>query len=318
MEIFLAALIAVATMLAYAVPGFITVKLGLIKPHSISAFAVILMYVCQPSLTINSLINAEYSWDYFKQVLIFFAVAFMLQILMISIFYFIFKKKGKEDIKYRIATIAVGFGNVGFMGVPLLEAIMPEEVRAQSLMLSVMFLIGLNMIGWTVGLGVITQDKKYFSIKKVILNPAMVGLAIGLPIFFTGATVPAPIADMIFIVGKMSTVISMLIIGMRLATIDIKTMFGDPLLYAVVGVKQIIMPLIGMLIIWFLPLDLFVRQALFILAAAPVASIVLNFSELSGEGQKSAANFVLVGTLFSIVTIPMLSLLMNVLPNIYA
>ena len=318
MEIFLASLIAIATMLCYAIPGVITVKTGLIKPSSITAFVVIQMYVCQPCLTINSLISATYSWDYFQQVLIFFAVALLLQVVMLAVFYVIFKKKGENDIRFRIATIATSFGNVGFMGVPLLEAIMPEEVRSQSLMLSVMFLIGLNMLGWTIGSSIITRDKKYISIKKVLLNPAMIGLAIGMPIFFSGLTVPETIVNMVSLVGRMSTFLSMLIIGMRLATVKIKDMFSDPLVYGVVGIKQIIMPLIGLVLIWFLPLDIYVRQALFILAAAPVASIVLNFSELLGEGQEMAANVVLVSTISSIITIPLLSLIMNVMPNIYA
>ncbi len=318
MEIFLASLISIGTMLCYSIPGYITVKTNLIKPTSISAFVVVQMYVCQPCLTINSLISATYSWDYFKQVLIFFAIAFLLQVIMLVVFYFVFRKKGAEDVRYRIATIATSFGNVGFMGVPLLEAIMPEEVRGQSLMLSVMFLIGLNVLGWTVGSSIITRDKKYISIKKVLLNPAMIGLMIGLPIFFSGVTVPEPIANMISLVGRTSTFIAMLIIGMRLATVKVREMFSDPLVYGVVGLKQILMPLIGLVLVWFLPLDIYVRQALFLLAAAPVASIVLNFSELLGEGQKMSANVVLVSTLTSIISIPLLSLIMNVMPNIYA
>ena len=314
----LAALIAVVTMICYAVPGFITVKAGLIKPTSISSFAVILMYVCQPCLTINSLIRADYSWDYFQQVLIFFAVSFLLQCIMLATFYFVFKKKGEHDVKFRIATVATSFGNVGFMGVPLLEAMIPEEFKTQSLLLSVMFLIGLNILGWTVGSGIITRDKKHISFKKVLFNPAMIGLAIGLPIFFTGVTLPDVVVDFTSVLGRMATVLSMLIVGMRLATVKIKAMLSDPLIYGVIGIKQILMPMIGAIIIWFLPLDLFVRQSMIILAAAPVASIVLNFSELLGEGQESAADIVVVSTLLSLVTIPLISLVMNVLPNIYA
>ena len=57
MEFFITTLIAVATMLVYAVPGYISVKAKLIKPESISAFAVVLMYVCSPCLTVYS-VNA--------------------------------------------------------------------------------------------------------------------------------------------------------------------------------------------------------------------------------------------------------------------
>lgn len=314
MEMFIAALIAVGTMFVYAVPGYATVKLGMIKKDSIRAFAVILMYVCQPCLTISSLLKATYSWEYFKQVLVFFAVAFALQILMLTVFYFVFKKRGVENVKYRVASIATAFGNVGFMGVPLLEAIFPPEIASQAMILSVAFLIGLNLLGWTVGSYIVSQDKQYISVKKTLLNPIIFGLLIGLPIFFTGWKVPVPIANMIHLLGKMSTPMCMIILGMRLATVSVKSIFIDPFQYLIIAIKQVVMPLIALVMIWWLPLDLFIRQTMFILAAAPVASLVLNFSELIGEGQETAANLVLLGTGISVVTIPLLTLLLNVMP----
>ena len=45
----------------------------------------------------------------------------------------------------------------------------------------------------------------------------------------------------------------------------------------------------------------------------PVASVVLNFAEIAGEGQKKAASLVLLGTILSIVTLPLMMLLLPVL-----
>jgi len=54
------------------------------------------------------------------------------------------------------------------------------------------------------------------------------------------------------------------------------------------------------------------------LAATPVASITLNFAEMLGKGQKTAANLVLLGTILSLLTLPLMALIMNAVPDIYA
>ena len=92
-QIVLITLISVGIMLAYAVPGFATIKSKLIKPDAIPAFATILMYVCQPCLTIYSLNNVDYSWDLFKTMLIFFGISFAIQLAFIVVFFLIFKNK---------------------------------------------------------------------------------------------------------------------------------------------------------------------------------------------------------------------------------
>lgn len=318
MQVLITTAIAVATMLAYAIPGFLTVKFKLIKAESISAFSVVLMYICQPMLTITSFLNATFSLDFLWQMVVAFVLAAVLQFGVIIIAYFCLKKKYDEDIKYRVATVATAFGNCGFMGVPLLQAIMPEAVRGNAVVLSVMFLLGLNLIGWTFASYLISGDKKFISAKKAFLNPAMFGLVIGLPLFICGVQLPKEVFTCVELLGKMTTPLCMLILGMRLATITPKEMFCSPFQYAVIGVKQIVMPMIGMLLVWFIPLDFYVRQSLFILAATPVASITLNFAEMLGKGQKTAANLVLLGTLLSVLTLPLMAVIMNVVPDIYA
>jgi len=269
------------------------------------------MFVCQPCLTINSLIGATFTWDYFQEVLIFFAVSLLIQVLFMAVFYALFKGRGNSDIKYRIGIIATSFGNVGFMGVPLIEAIMPGNDEA--ILLSVMFLIGLNILSWTVGSAIITNDRKYISLKKAFINPAIVGLVIGLPIFFTnsGQYIPEVIRDMISLVGRMSVPMCMIILGMRLASAKPRDLLLDPFKYLIIAIKQIAMPLVALAIIWFMPLELFVKQTMFILAAAPIASTVLNFAEMLDEGQETAANMVLLSTITSAISIPLLALSMS-------
>lgn len=310
MELFLITLTTVGIMLAYAIPGFVTVKTGIIKPQAISAFAVILMYVCQPCLTIYSLTRVEYSRDVFVRMMIFLALTFVLQAVVLGVYYLIFRKK-QDNVAVRISNVAVAFGNVGFLGVPLLESIFPDNPEV--LVYSTAFLIGMNLLGWTFASAIITRDKKYVSIKKAIFNPATVGLIIGLPLFFIGAKMPTQLDAMITLLGKMTTPLCMLIMGMRLAVNSPRSVFCRPMQYVVVVFKQVIFGLIALLLVWFLPLPTYFKETMFILACTPVASVVLNFAEMLGEGQETAANLVLLGTMSSIVTIPMMTLILTAL-----
>ena len=98
----------------------------------------------------------------------------------------------------------------------------------------------------------------------------------------------------------------MLIMGMRLASVPLKPIVTRKLNYLVLFLKQLIMPLLGLIVIFFLPIDTNMKLTFYIICCCPVASVVLNFSELLGQGQEMAANLVLLGTFSSIVTIPIM------------
>ena len=144
---FFAALTTVGVMLFYAVPGFLLVKSKLVASDGISAFAKLRMYVCSPMLVIYSFLNIEFSWALVGKMFIAFVFAISVMLLFVIIFSRVFK--GKPDAKYKIYTLATVFPNCAFMGVPILQAVLPEYPEA--LAFSVMFSMALNISAWTVG-----------------------------------------------------------------------------------------------------------------------------------------------------------------------
>lgn len=103
----------------------------------------------------------------------------------------------------------------------------------------------------------------------------------------------------------------MLVLGMRLATLPIKPLFTSPLQYLAVGVNQIVFPLLMRGVLTLLPVAAELKWCMYIMCACPVAAVVQNYAEILGEGQDVAANTVLLGTIASIVTLPLLALLLN-------
>ena len=303
---FFAALSTVGVMLFYAVPGFLLVKGKLVKSDGISNFAKLLMYVCSPMLVLYSFLNVKFSLNLVGKMVFAFFFAIGVMILFVVIFSFVFKKKS-NDARYRIYTLATVFPNCAFMGVPILQAVLPNYPEA--LAFSVMFSMALNISAWTVGSFVITRDKKYISVKKVLLNPQVFALIVAIPLFVWGVKLPTQIDSMVTLLGKMTTPLCMLIMGMRLACTPIKGIFLRPMQYAIIGFKQVVLPLLVFLVLLPLPLDPNMRASMYIIFACPVASVILSFAEMLGEGQETAANMVLLGTSLSALTIPIMCLL---------
>ena len=303
---FLIALGVVSTMLLYAMPGFIMIKTKIIKKDQISAFAKLLMYVCSPCLVFNSLTRNEFSVSLVKEMLIGFAFIFSAFLLGLLAFRFIFRKRS-HDVKYRIYNLATTLANCAFMGVPVLEALFPDY--PQAIAFSAMASMALNILGWSVASYIISQDKKYISVKKILLNPAVIALFVAIPFFVFKVEIPSLINNMIVLLAKMSTPLCMLIMGMRLACASLKKVFLVPSQYLIVAIKQIIFPLVAYLILLLLPLEEGMKSSIYILMACPVASVVLSFSEMIGEGQENASSLVLLGTLLSAITIPIMTLL---------
>ncbi|MFA6866372.1 MAG: AEC family transporter [Clostridia bacterium] len=297
----------VLIMFAYAIPGFLFVKSKMIKPEQIRAFSIVLLYLCSPCLTLYSFQKIQYSNQMVINMLIFFGISFAIQLIAMGILYLIFRKK-YDDARFRLITIGAAFGNIGFMGVPLLEALLPSYPEA--ITYSAIFVISMNLISWTLGCTILTRNKNHVSLKKIFINPTSLILLIALPLFFTSTSLPTAIYNPISLVGRMSTPICMLILGMRFATVKPKELFCDWTIYLTSALKLIAFPFLAFLVTHFLPISYPLKATMFILCCCPTASVVLNFAEIYKIGQKSAANTVLASTIFSMISIPLLLLVL--------
>ncbi len=303
-------IISVAIMLAFALPGYIFVKIGAIKAEGIRGFACVLMYFCQPFLTIYSFISVKYTPELGRNMGIVLAFAIGLQVLFLLIVFLIFRKKG--DNRPRIMAVAASFGNVGFMGVPLLQAVMPnfpEAISYSAIICTVMF-----VLSWSIGAKLIAGEGQKVSVVKMFVSPPIIGIIIALPLFFCNVELPAVLYNNVEILGRMTTPMCMLLLGMRFATVEKKSeVFTDPRLWITSGLKLVILPLLAFLVMFWIPIDSNIKKAVFILFCTPCASMTQNIAELYNNGQRFAANTVLNSTICCIATIPLLSFMLVLL-----
>lgn len=318
MSIFWITLGAVALMLAYALPGFLFVKTKLISPEQTVVFSKLLLFVCQPALvvystqqltkTINSgAVSASFMYKNIG-ICALFSLLLMLAFILVS---FVILKHRYSDVRFRIYTLSTIFGNVGFFGIPLIETMLPSHPEA--VIYSSVFSTLMNILAWTVASAIITGDKKYISVKKAVLNPAMLVLVPAVTLVILGIELPSAVNGAFTTLGRFSTPLCMIIMGMRLATVNLKELLGVPAQYVVSIIKNVGVGLISFALLYVLPIDPTLKKTAFILCCCPIANICINFAELLGKGQKSAANLVLISTIGSIVTMPLMLMLLKFL-----
>lgn len=294
----------VLTMIAYGVPGYLLVKTKQLGEDSIKVFAKFLLYVCQPALSLYTLGSVDSTPVLIRDLWIFFFLTLLAQVAIILLYSLVFRKKMKSDSAHRVCAVAGACGNVGFLGVPLLEYLIPgvPEVRVYS----AAFSISMNVIGWTLGLLMMTGDRKYIKLKALFLNPSVITFAISFSLFAFNIKFPELPAEYIETFGRMSTIVCMTVLGMRLATRRFLSIFSNYRIYLAALMKLIVSPIIIGIIFWFLPVNAELKNSAFILACCPGATMLQSLAETHGGDGETAANIVLSTSLLCIITIPLM------------
>lgn len=304
---FISVLKCAGTMLFFILVGYFLVKSGKASSDHAKSFSAFLLYACNPCLMISSFQAMDQSAENFRKSMIFFGVTLVLQMLFMLLLFAIFRRK-YNDAKYRILTMCATLGNVGFFGLPLVTGIFPSESIVACY--STLYVTSMNIIVFTMGVFLLTQNRKYISVKAAIVNPTTLSVIAGMALYLMKFTFPEAIGDTIWLMGKFTTPLCMIIIGFRLASMSLKEVFTAKFAYQASALKLLIFPVFAYALVYFLPfLDTTAKLCVFILSATPAGAINLTLAELHQCEQKPTANAVLMTTLFSLITVPALAML---------
>lgn len=309
---FKTAFLSVLVALMYMCPGYILGKAKKASAEHLSTMSAVLIYVLSPCMIVSSFFSMEFSWDALRDMGVFFLVSFAFEVAFLLSLFLILRKKFHIN-KYRMLAIGSALGNCGFFGMPLIQALLPDHPEVACY--SSIYVISMNILVFTAAVYCLTLDKKYISLHSAIINPAVLSLLVGLVLYIVGAPehIPGTCKNAIELLGKMTTPVCMLILGIRLSTIKFKELFSEPFVYLICGGKLILFPLISFAVAFFLPVPYAFKASLFILGAVPCASVILNMAEIHGKEQKMSANCILLSTLLCIFTIPAMSMLLTFL-----
>ena len=295
----------VSIMLGYMLIGFALSKCKMVTVSHAKSMSAILIYILGPAMIIRSFLNLTYTRDNLIKIGKYFLISLLAQIVFFAILYLFLHSK-YEDSRYRIMSIGGVLGNVGFLGMPVVASLFPDNPIV--LVYSSINVMSMNLIVFTIGTYMITNDKKYISIKSTIANPTTIAILIALPLFIGRIHFPAEIENSIALLGKMVTPMCMLILGMRLSQAKLREVFTRPFVYITCLLKLVIYPLVVLILVSWMPwIDATAKATAIVLAMMPSGAIIESLAELYECEQELSANVVLLTTILSVITIPLMT-----------
>ncbi len=200
-----------------------------------------------------------------------------------------------------IAAFAASFSNPGFFGVPLIVSSLSQG----AVFYVAAFIAFLNLLQWTYGVAIMTGEKAGLSFKKVITAPFMIAILIGLFFFLTGLKMPAMIGSVVSSIAALNTPLAMFTVGIYLAQTHLIAMIKRTKLYGISAVRLLLIPLCSLLLLSLVPASqMELKLAILIAAACPVGSNVAVYAQLHDKDYGYAVETVVISTIFSIITIP--------------
>lgn len=279
--------------------GFIFGRMGLLSGETLSQVSRILLYVVTPCIMINSF-EVERTPASQSQLVMALAVMAGLYVLYMVLSVLLFPREGEAH--RGIMRFAAVYGNAGFMGLPLIQSVMGDE----AMMVAVVGLAVFNTVTWTQGRALM-GGRGELAVKKVILNPGIIGFVVGIILYFTGWRFPSPVDKTVAYLGSLNTPLAMVVIGGQMAQADFLKVFSTKKLYLVSAVKLIAMPLLTALVLLPFRPDPVVYVASVILAGCPTAGATSLFAQSMGKDAALGAQQVTLSTLLCIATLPLMA-----------
>ena len=164
-------------MLILILIGAVLRKLKVITSNGTKEFASILLNIVTPALLIKAY-QIDFDIKVLKDILTGFGLSILIHIiyiLMSKVMFFGIK----DDYKRKVLKFTNIYSNAGFMGIPLVAATLGDS----GVLIASTYLASFNVIVWTHGLLLYSEDKKLLSFKGLLKNPGIIGVALALILF---------------------------------------------------------------------------------------------------------------------------------------
>lgn len=276
--------------------GLIARKLGIVSTEARKDLTSLVINIVLPCNIITSFIT-ELSTDLIKECVTVLLISVGIQIFSVVYGKVLYRKEStNRSMNLRYGIIC---SNAGFLGNPIAEGL----YGATGLMLASIYLIPQRIMMWSEGIAIYSgiSDKKE-TVKKVISHPCVLACIVGLILMLTRASVPAMILTPIQTIGRCNTALSMMVIGMILAEINIKDIVDKAVIIYTLQ-RLVIIPLIIYIILTILPISHLARGLSVILAAMPAGATTSMLASKYDRDPAFATKLVVFSTLCSIPAI---------------
>ena len=285
--------------------GFVANRLGIFDETTSKKLSRLIVTICQPALIISSLIKLPFTTDNLKLGLTTLGIGIIVHLLLSGIA-FLLCRPFRDIDEQKLIEFSIIFGNVGFIGFPILESLLGEK----GLFMGAFFIVSFHLVLWTWGIAIFARKRNdiKLTVKKIFINFGTVPCTIGILLFilkFVISEFPVYITTTLGYLGNMCTPVSMLIIGALIGRRNLIAFFTSWKAYYLSLLKLIITPVVVCIFIMLLGFNTEIVIFMSTVCALPTATMVSILAEMYNTKPEFSAQLVGMSSLLSIVTIPL-------------
>ena len=224
------------------------------------------------------------------------------------------KLSGGDPLNRGVYLYGLSFPNTGAIGMPLSLALLGTTGLFRFNLFLVMFSI--MTYAWGVGLFLDTERKnpiKRFFIH--LLNQVFVSMVIGMTLGALNAKtwMPSLVLNFVGDLGNIYAPLSLLLTGYTIADYPLSEMFHLPKSYVFTALRLLVYPLVAVGLVKLVGGDLLMATMAVIAFSGPSGMNVVVFPASYGRNCETGASIVMISSLLSILTVPLLYALVQTL-----
>ncbi|WP_251197271.1 AEC family transporter [Anaerotardibacter muris] len=329
----LGGLMQMTELIIIAAVGFVAAKLNYLDKYTNQKMTKLLLNITLPCMIVASVhgLSAEDAGAIVVPAFLMAGAQFFLLLLTGALIAIVLRVPKKDRAIWQFMTVGT---NTGFIGLPVIAAILGQE----SIIISSIYIMIIALFLYSVGFAILENNrerakrqarieegkalpvdtesaqmrKRKVSVPwRSMVNPSMVACVIALVLFFTGLQVPDLLQDTMSLLGGITAPIAMLVIGVIMAGTNIRAVLTEVRLYPYIVVRQLVLPALffwGFTAAGISPLLAGVFALMF---AMPVGSMTPTFVEEFDGNATLAAEATVLTTLGAFAAIPLLVIFMG-------
>lgn len=210
----------------------------------------------------------------------------------------------EQKAKKVFVTMSV-FANVAFIGIPVVQELFGQE----ALLCAVVFNVMYDLFFFTYGVSLLSGSGS-FQLKSLFSSPVAVASILSVILFLSPFRYPKVLEETLTAMGNISVPLSMMVIGCNLAVIRPKEILTDRSSYLVTALRQLIFPVLVLIVARFFKLDAMAVSVGVVMTALPAGSMNVILAEKYGCAPQFATRSVVQGMVLMLVTLPIIVMLL--------
>lgn len=308
MEQFFIALTQIGIFLILICVGIAAVKTKILDAHSLGGVSKLVIQISLPAyIFINAIESATRQSLIDSLVIVPIAAGLYIILVIVSaVIENIFHLRGNRKSVFRASLI---FGNIGFMGIPLVTALYPDT----ALLYVSIFTIVDQLFFWTYGVVLtkpVSGEKQKMSPESLrnLLSPPLIAIILATVFIIAGIHIPVVFASALTAIGNTSMPLALVYIGGVLCMSDIRPVLKCGELYTGIVVKMILLPAVCYLVMSRAGLTADMAGTLAFIVALPGIEMVPMLAQSNGSDGDYAVCAIMMTTIACLITLPIVSL----------